>query len=739
MKKCLRTLCAILVFACGCGNPAVSGSETGVENAGSEAMQLEGTDGETKETPAARIAKKINDENCITLKSLNEKLTFNVYHSNGEVVYDLETCGGTPVINESKLGMKTSNLPEGFGNADFVSFETGERELTYSFIGGWSSITDKCKTGILRLKTGDYEYSMEIKLYDDGVAFRYVLPSNGSEQTVSYEDTTFEIDDLDCVYCGIDSHKYQSEIKKRTFNSLLAFKLDGPITAVTKGGKYVVLLEGYVDPSCIGTYYKTLSAKNTFGIESSWMNDAGYDAFTTEQDVYTPWKLVNYSEDLAGIVLNTNIYSSATCLDTKIEYPYDASYVEACRSAFSFINGDKTLDDMYDYVVDLARLGFEYNTIDAIYSEWTEKDIKDLCDFSKKNNIKQMIWGHMEIDKAERYPYYFGDVKSAIRTTDRLKELGIDGLKVDYIHDESYYGEFLIEQEILKEAMKNEMLVSFHNSHKPVGYSVLYPNYVNCEAIKGLQGYEDNRYGFKTIANACINQFYTRCLSGMADFTPDAFNMMEVASWIAVDAPFRTITTRPSVLLEDRAVEIMKAMPASWDDTVFLDGAIDSFVSLARVKDHVWFVGGMYCEKAQDVKVDLSFLGEGEYMMTLWKDTDVQNMKKEKLCMNVTRNDSVEIGEIKAGGGYVIRLAKLDINRHGGEIGNVTVKRISVDSVVKYTLDGSDPFTSETAVICGDSIEIEKSCVLNIAVTDGDGKGTKMKYNFNEIIERNNK
>jgi hypothetical protein len=54
-------------------------------------------------------------------------------------------------------------------------------------------------------------------------------------------------------------------------------------------------------------------------------------------------------------------------------------------------------------------------------------------------------------------------------------------------------------------------------------------------------------------------------------------------------------------------------------------------------------------------------------------------------------------------------------------------------ATVKYTVDGTNPLTSSTAVVTNGTITLTESCRLQVAITDGDGKGTLLSYQFNKI------
>ena len=154
-------------------------------------------------------------------------------------------------------------------------------------------------------------YSVEIKLYDNGVAFRYNLPTKNSQRNVTAEATTFAVENISKVWYGTNSDCYESEIKGTTYAAInKADKLTGPLMIELADGGYVSLMEGYVqNGNYIGTCYTSAGADDTFKVCGSWTSGKDFDAFSTREDIITGWRIINYSTDLGDISTNNNIAS----------------------------------------------------------------------------------------------------------------------------------------------------------------------------------------------------------------------------------------------------------------------------------------------------------------------------------------------------------------------------------------------------------------------------------------------
>jgi alpha-glucosidase len=55
-------------------------------------------------------------------------------------------------------------------------------------------------------------------------------------------------------------------------------------------------------------------------------------------------------------------------------------------------------------------------------------------------------------------------------------------------------------------------------------------------------------------------------------------------------------------------IGLMGALPAVWDETVVLDGAIGDYIVVARRQGEQWFVGAMTDEQVRTLTLNLSFL-----------------------------------------------------------------------------------------------------------------------------------
>ena len=676
------------------------------------------------------------NEKGVTIKSLNGDLTMALTKTeSGKIVYTLTAKDGTPILSESAMGL-TIGSEDIFENAVFQDATAQELTVSYNHLGTFSMLTDHCVAANVTLQKGNYAFSVEIKLYDNGVAFRYNLPDTGSNRLIKGEATSFAVKNIDKVWYGAGSDCYEDAIKSAKYEKISKQdKLTGPLMIeLADNGGYVSLLEGFVESNYIGTNYVSTGENNTFKVSGSWTQNKDFDSFRATGDILTGWRIVNYSTDLGDIVTNNNIYHTALGLEGKTSSYTDTDWITPGKSVWSWLNetGERVeFESQINYTINAAKLGFTYNIIDDGYIKWDNCDDKLLYLglLGEDLGVKQILWGAV----TNQNGWQITNKTTAKSVMQKIASLHLSGIKLDFFNPETNTLTHDIQEATLAEGMALQLVVNFHGIHKPTAYSVLYPNELTREGILGLESI--SKSDISTQANYIVAQYYTRLLSGHADFTPEVKTAMQIASLVVLDSPMMVLAANTNEMLANPALEMIRAIPTVWDQTVFLDGTVGKYVSLAKEKDHVWYVGGI-TTTSRSVEIDFSkILGDGEYLLTGW--VDESTAKKTQITQKVTKDTKLDLGTIKANCGYVFQISKLQISQHGGEIadpfGTVSIMTASGNSIVKYTIDGSDPMTSATAMLAGDPIILTDSCLLRIAITEGDGMGTAFAYQFNKI------
>jgi alpha-glucosidase len=156
---------------------------------------------------------------------------------------------------------------------------------------------------------------------------------------------------------------------------------------------------------------------------------------------------------------------------------------------------------------------------------------------------------------------------------------------------------------------------------------------------------------------------FTRWLAGPAEYTVMHFGERkknttwahQIASAAILSAPLLTYAAHPDSILANPAVELIKAIPATWDETVVLPGSeIGELAVFARRKGNDWFLAVMNGTQAKKIRVPLSFLSKGKFEAFIVAD-DPQSAASVKLQnSSFLSTDTIDL-DLIPGGGYIGR------------------------------------------------------------------------------------
>ena len=149
-------------------------------------------------------------------------------------------------------------------------------------------------------------------------------------------------------------------------------------------------------------------------------------------------------------------------------------------------------------------------------------------------------------------------------------------------------------RQLLEDAADFRMLVNFHGSTVPRGWSREYPHLMTIEAVFGAEQYKF-RQPFTTRA-AGLNTVlpFTRNVIGPMDYTPVTFtdvrypgtttNAHELAQSIVFESGIQHFADSAEAYrsLPEAVKDFLRRVPAAWHETRGLGGEPGSFVVVAR-------------------------------------------------------------------------------------------------------------------------------------------------------------
>ena len=586
-----------------------------------------------------------------------ERLTFTV------------KIGETTVIENSPIIMKLDWFDLSAGVV-FNKIERYEINESYPWYGAKSTATDHCNGAKIYFQNdlSFIDYVLEIRAFNDGIAFRHIISEDDSTSHTPDEYTTFVIPKGSEVwYVGLDGH-YEGEYKNKDISDIQPGEWAGPPMTFELPNK-----EGYgsiTEANLVNYSGMALEADGRRG----WIIGLGNrqplnypfelrygreeakrlaKPASIKGTITTPWRVVMAGKDLNTLVNSTIIPNLCPPPDSTL-FPdgIKTSWIKPGRAVWRYVDdGPEGYDGLKQFSKWAGELGFKHHIVEGVWREWSMEQRKEFVDYSKKQGISVWFWKHSkELRTPEKREEFFK----------MLSDLGVAGAKIDFFDHEAKELIDLYEA-LRKEAAKYHILLDFHGANKPTGRQRTYPNELVREAIRGMESRSlTARARHETILP------FTRYLAGPAEYTTmlfsdrrgDASWAHEVASMVIFSDPLLTIAANPLSILDNPAVNVIKSIPAVWDETiVFPQSQIGKLAAYARRSGDTWFIAVMCGPEAKTIQVPLSFLGDGEYDATLVSDN-----KENSAALLISKNkfkksDTLKI-EMINGGGFVAKFEK---------------------------------------------------------------------------------
>lgn len=606
-------------------------------------------------TAAADVGKVSSSDGRVQLHLLLE--------DNGALGYFV-SFKSTRVIETSPLAM----IVDGVNLADGVQAGKADRyrvNETYPWIGVHSTAVNRAgglRVNLTHRRTGT-RYMLEARAYNDGVAFRFIVPGAQGNRRVPDEATVFRLPagstlwyhDFEGHYEGVPARKAIGEVKAGDWAAPpLTFKLpdNSGYGAITEGalirysgmglqgdgrGGFAVRL-GHAHPA---SYPFRLRYKDDVERMSKPAAIAG--------PVTTPWRIVMVGSDLNALVNSDIVHNVAPPPDPKVFVK--AEWIKPGRAVWKYLDGgENTLAGMREFSRLAGELGFEYNVIEGFWQQWSEQELKELVDYSRSLGVGIILWKHSRDirDPVKRRAFF-----------ELCQRNGVSGAKIDFF-DHEHKDVVELYEACLRDAAEFKQVIDFHGANKPTGESRAWPNELTREAIKGMEG----RRVVRAPLDATLP--FTRMLAGHADYTPMVFGERrndttwahQIASAAIYTSPLLVYGGHPRSILDNPAAEVIRKIPSAWDETIVLPlSEIGEIAAFARRRGDEWFVAIMNGPAPRTVNLPLSFLGPGQYGAVVVLDSDKGADAVEVERRTFSRADSVRV-PLRSGGGFIARYSK---------------------------------------------------------------------------------
>lgn len=569
--------------------------------------------------------------------SPNGMLTVDINDESGQLRYSV-TYDGKELLCPSLLGLNTD-----IGDYTKSLKITGikERKVAYSYtMRGTKASSRQYEANAIdievRAEGVQRPMTVEMHVGNNDIAYRYHLKGAATNhkdeprRTTIYSEagsfvfpettTTFICPQIDGDHKGWMSTKpsYEEE-----------YKADAPMAEQSKYGK------GYTFPCLfhVGTDGWVLLSETGVGSNYCGSHLSDYDAATgytiafpdaTEQHGLgsttpaiclpgcTPWRTITVGNTLKPIAETTISYDVVEEM-----YPAREQYKPGRYTWSWLIWQDNSInyDDQKEFVDVAAAMGFEYCLVDGCWDTNIGREkIEELSKYAQSKGVSLLLWynSNGNVNDAPQTPRNCMNTSIAReKEMAWLERIGVKGIKVDFFGGDKQQTMQLYE-DILSDANRHGLQVVFHGCTLPRGWERMYPNFVASEAVLASENtyfseHHAQREGFElTMHPFCrnavasmdwggtiMNRFLSKDnKSRHKRYTSDTF---EMAAAIVNQTSIQCICMQKSNLteLEQFELDFLKAVPTTWDETIYIDGYPTKYVILARRHGNDWYVAGL--------------------------------------------------------------------------------------------------------------------------------------------------
>lgn len=591
------------------------------------------------------------------------------------------------LLNDSPLGLRL----RGQDFVDGLRFEAARGptrvESDYQLVHGKRhACYNEGKALVLAFRNAQGQpLELELRAYDDGVAYRYRLPGgDDAVRTLESEATGFAVPaearlwaapcDKPGTYAPAYETYYEDGMATGTRSSL-GFGWGFPLLYRTAQGRWGLITESDVGPEYCGSRLAEADAAGVYRValpDAAEGNGQGAVEPSWKGAWQTPWRVVIVGGALGTIVESTLVTDVAA--PSRVA---DTAWIRPGRVAWSWWSDPPSPQDGAKqrlFIDFAAEMGWEYVLVDANWTIMDHGTIHDVLRHAQAKGVGVLLWynsggPHNVVTEKPRDSLTYREVRRF--ELDLLRKWGVKGVKVDFFQSDKQ-DIMALYRGILEDAAEHRILVNFHGCTLPRGWERTFPNLMSMEAIRGAECYIfDEQFPRRAPVQNTITPF-TRNVVGPMDYTPVAFSdnryphlttcAHELALGVLFESGWVHFADKPEAYLglPTEPKELLKQLPVTWDDIRFVDGYPGQFVVLARRKGETWYVAGVNGRnQPRELRVcPGSWLAAGARQLTLIADG------------NEARSFGVATRPFQSGEEFAVRLLP-----HGGFVATLAPAR----------------------------------------------------------------
>lgn len=576
------------------------------------------------------------------------ELTYSVSVDGDDVV--LPSRAGLDVDNwawEMALGKRDLKQPACWMDmlvVDSVTYHAPVDSVWHPKYGERSAVTDRYNSATLHMSRkdkSDYRLDVEVRAYDEGIAFRYFFPEHPAaifhKVVTDLTDYTFPAGTMAW------SEKWaQATFDYTPVDSILR-PVERALTLELPGGRWVALLDADVDDWCLTKLVARDDKANT-------LTSVMYSPVDIVTYYATPWKIIMTADTPGELIENNDIVNN---LNPEATDDFDwVKPGKIMRSAISTEMGLKTIDFCAEHNIPYMLYDWQWympcTSHDGDATKVVDKvDMQRVIDYGREKGVG--IW---------LYVNQHALMKQMDELFPLLRSWGVAGVKSGFVQYASHRWATWL-HDMVRKAAANHLMMNIHDEFRPSGFSRTYPNLLTQEGICGNEEFPDATHN--------VTLPFTRMLNGAADYTICYYDKRlknthahQLAASLVFYSPLQTIFwyDNPTLYEGEPEIKWFEDLETTFDDTKVIDGYPGKGITMARRKGDVWWAAALANNDGGEVEIPLSFLDAGKkYNAEIY--TDGGEKVKTKTHVRITSKKVISKDMLKFNlmprGGVAIR------------------------------------------------------------------------------------
>lgn len=452
----------------------------------------------------------------------------------------------------------------------------------------------------------DYRLDIEVRAYDEGMAFRYFLP----EHPVAVFHKV--VADLTEYSFAAGTKVWAAEWAQAPYElkdvNAVSSPIERAVTVSLPNGRYCALADADVDDWCLEKNVASKTKPNT-------LITTMYSPVDVVTYYATPWKVIITGESYGELLEHRYLIDN---LNPPCEVADAAQWVkpgtimrcttlttEAALRNIDFCAEHHIPYMLYDwkwYEPCTSHDGDATKVIPAI-------DMPRVVQYGREKGVG--IWLYVNQHALQ---------KQMRQLFPLLHEWGIVGVKSGFVQYASHRWATWL-HDLVRCAAENHLMVNIHDEFRPAGFSRTYPNLLTQEGIRGNEEFPD--------ANHNTVLPFTRMINGPADYTICYYDKRlktthghQLAASLVYYSPLLTLFwyDKPEYAQGEPELAWFDQLKTTWDESRVLSGTPGESIVVARRSGDEWYVAAMTNNEGRTISIPTHFLTEGKYTVTIYND-----------------------------------------------------------------------------------------------------------------------